>query len=585
MRGPLSLADELRAIRGGINLKGGPGRPPEPAKIDRPWQADIDRLQKSLQEVLRAISRVSGVELPQPVPDSKGFSDSISRLDCTTLKDRIRNELEAFSVTTVSEMAKTAEQQARAALAEIQKEMGAQIERAATEYKEKLLERAGLDQLAVEVSKQSRERVVQLVQAQTDEFARWVWMTCKGTETPIPVQIEKMLEPYVEEVTARFTGTIQQRIQELLGEQEQLFQKKLQETVASLEAHISTLEQASHQICERNADSVTRTAVERLEAAADDAARKFEQGIRERVGNSLVEVETRLDETAAALEERLQNTADQTAQGFVRRIEALASDAGETHLPEISARMQRTVAEIAESSLQRLRQQAEEASGLAKDEFKSFLQQEAEEVLRRIQESGRSAHESVLQNAAQVEDKLKGFDQDLAAMRERCLAATKEQITAIVEETIGWIEPHIAQEAGAAVRRSQDQAVAQFESKLREVSEGQYTEVMDRIRREAGEAGARATTEFRGTCQSALQELTEKVNASAAMLREQQAQAGSIFEASVKETLENYRRQLAEIAEAGMAEHRKSITESVTDLQNRLKQAAELLVAGAPAGQ
>jgi hypothetical protein len=582
MRGPLSLAEELRAIRGGINLKSGPGRPLEPAKIDRPWQPDIDRVQQSLQEVLWAISRLSGVELPQAAPDSKSFSESLSRLDCTTLKDRIRNELEAFSVTTVSEMAKNAERQARAVLAEIQEEVGAQIERAAEEYREKLLERAGLDKLAIDVSKQSRERVAQLVQAQTDEFARWVWMTCKGTETPIPVQIEKMLEPYVEEATARFTGTIQQRIQELLDGQEQMFREKLQGTIAALEGQISTLEQAAQQICERNADSVTRAAMEKLDAAAEGAASRLEERIRERVGNSFVEVQTRLDETAAALEERLQSAVDQTAQGFVHRIEALASEVGETKLPEISTRMQQAVAELAESSLERLRRQAEEASGLAKEEFKSFLQQEAEEVVRQIQEAGQSAHESVAQNAAQVEDKLKGFDQELAAMQEKCLAAAKERLTAIVEETIAWVGPHITQEAGAAVRRSQDHAVAQFESRLREVSEGQYTEVMDRIRKEAGEAGAQATNDFRSTCQSALQELTEKVNASAAMLREQQAQAGSIFEASVKETLENYRRQLAEIAEAGMAEHRKSITQTVTDLQDRLKKAAELLVASTP---
>jgi hypothetical protein len=561
-------------------------------EAESPWKTDIARMEHTLQEALRAISRLSGVELSPAATNSHDEAASPSGLDSTTLKDQIRNDLAAFSETTVSQMARQAQLQARAALASIQNEVSGQIDQVIGECRIKLQEQIEPQQLEIDVSKQSQDRIAELVQTQTDEFARWVWLVCKGTGTPIPLQIEKLLEPYVEEATSRVTGSIQQKLHDLLAEQEKLFQDRYQGTTDSLESRISTIEQTARQICEQNADSVTKLSKDRLNAAADDVAKSIEGRIREQVDGSVAGIQTRLDETAGAFLERLEQEQEQRAQGFIRRMEALASEAGETKAAEISTRIGQAATEVAETSLLHLHQRAQDLGEHSEGEWKAFLQRETEGILRQIQEAGRSVHESVEQDAALVTDRLKGLDQEIAGIREKYLADSQGQISYLVQEAMGSIEPRIQQlahermiETTEAVRKSQDESVAQFELRLREVSEGQYRNLLERIQREAGEAGAQIAVEVRNASQSALQELSDKVSISASFLREQQEQASSKFQASVNDTLETFRQQLAQITEAGREEQRKSITDNITALQFRLQRAADLLVAGLPTTQ
>jgi hypothetical protein len=589
MMGRLSLAEELRAIRGGANSKSALRHPPEPDETKCPWKPDIERVERTLREALQTISQISGVELSDGSFSSQGEKGSLSRLDCATLKDRIRNDLEAFSATTVSEMSKQAEQKARATLDAIQSEVSSRIEQVIGEYREKLKDQIEPQQLEIDVAQQSRDRVEQLVQAQTDEFARWVWLTCKGTGTPIPLQIEKLLEPYVEEATARVTGSINQRIQDQIDEQEKLVHERLEGTTNSIQSHLSTLEQAAQEICQRNTDSVMKISTDHLNAATDQAEKNLESRVRAQIDASFAGVQTRLDETVAALLEEIQQKQDQRAQAFMRRMDALASEVEVTKTSEVSSRIERAAAQITESSLQNLEQRAQELSNNSKNELHSFLQQETEGTLGRIQEVGRSVHESLEQDAARVMDRFKGLDKDLAGMRQRYLGDCQGELYSMVKEAVGSLEPNLRQiaedkmaEVGAEVRKSQDETVAQFESRLREVSEGQYHEMLERIWKDAGEAGAQASAEVRTTSQSVLQELSDKVDASAAILREQQAQASSYFESSMNDTLETFRQQLAQIAEAGKKEQQNTIVESVADLQNRLKQAAEFLSKGFP---
>ena len=90
-------------------------------------RAGTERIEHTLKEALQAISQISGVELPEGV--AKDEEGSVSRTDFTTLKDRIRNDLQAFSVNTVYKMSQQAELQARASLEVIQTEMEGRIEK------------------------------------------------------------------------------------------------------------------------------------------------------------------------------------------------------------------------------------------------------------------------------------------------------------------------------------------------------------------------------------------------------------------------------------------------------------------------
>ncbi len=527
-------------------------------------------MERTLQEALRAISQFSGVDLSGGAAPSPGEAGFVSRLDCTTLKERIRTDLEAFSVTTVSEMSKQAEEQARAALAVIQGKMSDEIEQVVGEYRLKLQEKVEPQELDINVTKQSQDRVAELVRAQTDEFARWVWLTCKGTGTPIPLQIEKLLEPYVEEATALVTGSVHQKIQDLLADQEKLVEERFQGTAESLQNQIVSLEQAAQQICEKNADSVTRLSTARLNDVADEAAKSFEGRIQEQMEGSFGGVQGRLDETTAAWLERLQQEQDERARDFIHRIEALTAEVEATKGQEIVSRMEQSIAGAAESSLQ-------------------TLQQATEVAVQRVQETGRFVNDSVEEGFKRVGEMLGGEGQDLGGFRERLLADSREHISSMLNEAVGSIEPRILQLAEEKVEavseelgKSQEENFAAFESRMREVSEGQYDDLRERIRKDAGEAGARAAEEVRSASGSVMQELSEKVEIAASLLRKQQEESSSSFQSSVNDTLETFRQQLSEISHSGIEEQRKSMTSNLNELQKRLSLAAEALLTDPP---
>jgi uncharacterized protein (DUF1778 family) len=207
----------------------------EVLEVDRPWKADIDRLQRTVQEMLAAISKLAGVDLTGETPDSEAAYAFHPGLGFKSLKDRIRNDLEAFSVKTVSQMSQQAELQARAALEVIQTEMESRIEKVVDRYRDKLHEQIEPRQFEINVAKQSQERVAELVRAQTDEFARRVRLTCKGTGTPSPLEIEKLLEPYVEETEGRLRESIRHLLNEKIAEQRQLVEEKISDLGQSVE--------------------------------------------------------------------------------------------------------------------------------------------------------------------------------------------------------------------------------------------------------------------------------------------------------------------------------------------------------------
>ena len=556
----MSLADELRAIRGGVKFPD--KRLDQHGEPDRPWKSDLERVEQTLLAVLQTISEFSGVELPEAAAKKEG--GSASRVDSTTLKDRIRNELEAFSATAVSQMSKQAELQARAALEVIHYEMQSRVEQAIGEYRDKLHEQIQPKDLEINVARQSQERVAELVRAQTDEFARWVWLTCKGTGTPIPLQIEKLLEPYVEEATALVTGSISQKIQDLLTEQEKLVDERFKGTSDAVQSKINTLEQTAHEVCERNLDAVDRVSKERLNTAADEAAKRFEGRLQEHVEGALGGVQPRLDEATAALLEKLHEQQDRIAQDFIRRVEALTSEAKASMGPEISALAEQSVSKAMDSSLHQ-------------------LQKSTDGAILRIQEAGRSVQDSVEQGVARVTEMLGGA-QDISGFREKILADSTEQISSQVQEAVGAMEPRILQyaeqkleAAGALIGKSQEEAAGQFESLLHEMSEVQYRDLMERIQKGAGEAGAQAAAEVRNASKTLVHQFSEKVDSAAALLQQQHEESKSGFETSMNDSLEAFRKHLEEITRTGLEQQRKTIASSLDDLQKRLRTAAEML--------
>jgi hypothetical protein len=582
MRGSFSLADELRAIRNGSRNDKLAQRTPNPEKDEKPWQRDIERMQEEIREMLQSVSFFSGIEAGSGPQSPEG---SVPRLDFNALKDRIRNDLETFSLTTTEELTKRAEEEARAKLQAIESEVQGKIDQVAAELREKLQGQIVPDDLEAGITQQTRDRVTEMVRARTDEFAQWVWAMCKGTDTPIPVQIERMLEPYVNEAIARYKGTVQHRVNDLLSEQEGLIQERLQNSLKTFQGQLTSLEQASLQICEQNADSVAKQSAEKLHAAADEAVKNFEGRIGGEIESAADRFQSRLQEMAVDAQTKLKQQEDLQAEGFTRKLDELSASVRDQRLSEITGHIEQTAADIIGSSVQHLHEQAGDATEHSKQEIKAFLTLEMEEVRRQIADLGRSVHESISKDAERVANTLGCLDQELAAIRDRHIAASEEQLSNVIQRTLNTLAASVKQisdahleEMNRAMSEFQNKAASQYESRLQSVAEEHYQKLWERLKTEASEASVQVVEEVRASSESVMQELSGKLSAQVSSLKEEAVAATSRIDELMKASLESYRQQLAQIASTGLEEQRKTIAGSVADLHNRLKRAAELLV-------
>lgn len=488
MKGPISLAQELRAIRKGDRPNGDKReRPAEVQGDQRPWQADIDQMQQSMQELLRSVTSLLGVEIPGLAADPKNPAPPSPQLDFKTIKSRIRNDLETFSSATAAEITKRTQEQSRAALETIQNDVGTHIDHVVGEFREKLRTRLESEETVsdAEVAHETQTRVLDLVQARTDEFARWVWLTCKGTQTPIPAQIGKLLEPHAEQATAQFVESSRQRFQDVLTEQERFSQDLLQGMEASFKGQMNSLVQTTQQECQQNLVSAMKSFMERLNLAGEEATQNLQSTMGECVDASI-------------------------------------------------ERFRRDLAEMMVASHQGLQAQAVEfqakLAGMARETFEKSLSEEQLSKMR--QEAVEAVQKTIQQTASSQHDEINKMMQD--------------------------------------VRK---QAASRHDTQLRETFEAQYAAALEKIR----EGSASITAEIKGMSERVMQEVSEKVEASTSLLKEEAVRTTSSIESSFKLSLESYRRELAECTESAVDEQRRAISVSVNDLQDRLKRSAQLL--------
>lgn len=553
-------------------------------EVDRPWQAEIDRLQQTLQEVLSAVSHISGGEHAVVTPDSQTSDNFHAPLDSTALKDRIRNDLEAFANETASEMTRLAERQTRLALAQIQSEANGQVEAVAKELREKLQGQFEPGHFDIGITQQTQDRVSELVQRRTDEFARWVWLMCKGTGTSIPIQIEKLLEPYVEEATVRLMESFRQRFDNQLAEQEQIAQGRVQGSLGLLDKRIYELELAAKKICEQSAESIAGLGANRLNSVADEAAKNLENKIRERFENDFREFHSRLEKTAESLHQSLRLEEEQRASDFNGRIAVVESEIRENALSQIAGRIEQTAANAIESSVQHLHQQAGDTLEHSKEELKGFLELQMEQARVKINSLAQSVNDNVAQEAERRADIVKKLDQEITSIRDRNIAVSKDQLSALVQGTLEMMKGRINQISSAQleeidklVRGSREKESSQYESQLRNITDNWYNDLLGRIQAEARSTAEKVAAEVKANADSVMQEFSDKVDASAVLLRNETAQATSRIESTVKNSLDSYEKQISDITGSRLEDHRRVIRKSLADLQARLERSAQIL--------
>ena len=345
MRGLLSLDQELRAIRRGIGQESvaRSNRPSDPKEGERPWQPEIDQLQQTMRDVLRAVAGFSGVELPGLPSGLQGDKAPSPSLDIKTLKDRFRNDLEGFSLKTTQELATRAREQTRVALEAVQNEVGGMVDHVAAEFRENL---------------------------------------------QLPAQIEKLLEPCVEDAEARLANSVSREFEQLVARHENLVQEKLQETLSSIHAQMSALEQAVQQIRDLQAQPAAQPASQQpgAEADFDRVLAEHDRSVQGRLHEALAPVQAQI----GTLEETVQQLLEFKAQS------AAQSSAEQTNTAEIAGRIDALAAEVREKLLDQA-------------QFEKLFEPQFEEAAARLENSiTQKAEQFVARHELIVQEKLQG---------------------------------------------------------------------------------------------------------------------------------------------------------------------------------
>lgn len=400
MRGILSLDQELRAIRKGRGQESAPrsNRPADLKQTERPWQPDIDQLHQTMRELLRAVAGFSGVELPG-LPSGLQDNDAPPpRLDIKNLKDRFRNDLEGFSIRTTEELTKRAREQTRSALEAVQNEVGGMVDQVAAEFRENL---------------------------------------------QLPAQIEKLLEPCVEDAEARLANSISEKFESLVARHEQLVQEKIQGTISSLQAQMSALEQTVQEVRMLKAESVSQASAEQPSTA---------------------EVAGRIDELAAKVQEKLQDQA-QVEKLFEPRVE------------EATSRLEKSVSQKVEHLIAQHEQmvQAKLQVTLSSVEAQmSVLEQTLQEVRKLKAEPVAQGSAEPRNTAADVERVLAEHDRLVQGRLQEALKPVQAQMSAM-EHMVQVIremkaepvaQPSTELPSTAEVAGRIDQLAAEFNKKL-----------------------------------------------------------------------------------------------------------------------
>lgn len=271
----------------------------EVLEADRPWEADIDRLRRTIQEMLAAISNLTGVELAGEAVSSDASDASHPLMGHKSLKDRIRNDLESFATMTASEMAREAERKTHIALAALQSEANAQAEQAARDLRERFRSQFETGLFEIALTQQTQDRITELAQGSAGEFARWVWLMCKGTGASIPQEVERLLKPYVEDTTDQLLESVRRQFSEKLEEQEQLAQERLKGLLRSLEERTGEFGHAAKRTRDQNVEMVAGELVEdqkplpkdeRLEARVTSEQKRLIEHAAEIRGTSMTDL-------------------------------------------------------------------------------------------------------------------------------------------------------------------------------------------------------------------------------------------------------------------------------------------------------
>lgn len=588
MNTPLSLVQELRGIRGGQkhNQADLEGLLSEIREARREWQVQVDQAQHLFQELMSGLASLSGVELPGMAIDAQKDGDGSLRLGFKTLKDRIRNELEGFASTSAAEIAKEAQSKSGTLFEPLEKEMSARMDNLADEFREKVKARLELEQN--EVANEARVRTEEMLQGKMNDFAEWIKLMTEGTVSSVPAEVQKSLEPHVEQVKARLKNTFQQHLNMVAMESERASQIKIEAIKGEIQALMDGLSEQARQTCSRSAEQAMKEFHDRITGAVQESARQLEEGSRGDTEKNLQVFKSQLEGLATTAIQELQSFADSRLSGFKDKLEVSAQELQQKSAADIAGKVQEASQEALNSSLTQVKQRMDEALESSKGELQSTMSKMSDDVRKQISDTAMSARDSLAGDATRLSDSLKGIGEQLKASEGQRIDAMAESMANLSRQTLERHAQSVQQIADAHVeeiRKSlsalQTGMASDYEAQLRQYMEVQRKTMLDEVQRQVQQASAGAVDQIRESSSQVVQDLSGKVNkevnTATTLLNQWAHQTTTWAEASIKESLESYKRQVGEFTGALLEEQRATIQARISDLQGRLEQASNLL--------
>ncbi|HVB29193.1 MAG TPA: hypothetical protein VNG91_05210 [Terriglobia bacterium] len=552
----------------------------------REWQAEMDQAQQIFRDLLATISELSGVELPAMAIDDQRPGSASLRIGFKTLKDRIRNDLEAFSSSAAVEVGKKAHEKGQTILEPLQKEMGERLDTLAEEFRVKLQERLASGQ--DEVAEMAKGQVEQIVQDKMGEFAEWINLMSEGAVASVPQKVERAVEPHVLEVTDRLKASFQQQLHFILHDQEKASQEKVRELQGEIQAQIGKLAEEVRHSSQQGADLAIKSFTERLEGVTDDAFKNLESRVEAGVERNLNHFRQRLGELSTSAGDGLRAFTDQQTETLRQNLQKVAQELQEKGAAGISENIDKITKDALESSLQNLRGQLDGALEASKGELKNSMQALMENVQKQMSDLGQAAHETLSQDVAGLADNLRNMGEALKTAENERLAAAQENLASLTHGALESVAANMKQivdtqiaEVQKTLQEFQAGLTSQHEVRFRETVNAQQNDAFGRLRTKTEEAAAQAVTRITTTSDQIVQGLSEKVskevNTATSLLKDWAHQTTAWAESTIKNSLETYRGEVAQLTDTVLERQRKTVNESLGELQNRLEQAAGLL--------
>lgn len=588
MNTPLSLVQELRGIRGGQKHTQSDLESllSEIREARREWQEQLDQAQNLLHDLLGSVAELSGIELPGMALGSQKDGEGSLRLGFKTLKDRIRNELEGFASKSAAEVAKHVHDKSSVVLEPLEKEIQSRMDRLADEFRGKLQSRLGTEQddLAKQVNAQAEE----VLQAKMKDFAEWISLMTEGSVSSIPAEVQKSLEPHVEQVKDSLKNSFQQQLMTVMMEAERTVQSRVEAIKVDIRTLTAGLSNEARAVCSQSTESAMKDFNTRLGVAVQDVTRQIEAASRAGIDEGLSGLKSHVEGLLAASKTESQSYADAQVNGFKQKLSAAAQELQQKGVADIISNVQKASQEALNVSLVQMRQRLEEALAQSKGELKSTMGTMVEDIRKQASDFALSARGTMAGDATRLSDNLKNLGEDLKASEKQRATAMVESIANLSRQTLDQHAQNVKQVADFQVSEIQKSLsslqasmVADYERQLRQFMEEQRRAMLEEVQQHVTEASSSAVDKIRAGSSQVVQDLSTKVNkevnTATTLLNQWAHQTTTWAEASIKESLESYKRQVAEFTGTLLEDQRTAIQSRIGDLQDRLSQAASLL--------